>query len=104
MFRVSDTVTELVVSSHRACVSSLHCICKKCSDDVEFPATAAARQVTVVEAVQVGVFQNVMMLLQVGCREATKEKATVLLKLMIKYESRGNCIDAMDFRGLKRVS
>uniref|UniRef100_J3LQ85 Uncharacterized protein n=1 Tax=Oryza brachyantha TaxID=4533 RepID=J3LQ85_ORYBR len=37
-------------------------------------------------------------------REATKEKATVLLKLMIKYESRGNCIDAMDFRGLKRVS
>uniref|UniRef100_A0A0D9XHF5 U-box domain-containing protein n=1 Tax=Leersia perrieri TaxID=77586 RepID=A0A0D9XHF5_9ORYZ len=97
MFRVSDTVTELVVSA-------LHRICKKCGGDDE--ATAAARRSAVVDAVQVGAFQKLMMLLQVGCKEeATKEKATELLKLMIKYEAAGGggCIDAMDFRGLKRL-
>uniref|UniRef100_A0A0E0M555 U-box domain-containing protein n=1 Tax=Oryza punctata TaxID=4537 RepID=A0A0E0M555_ORYPU len=99
MFRVSDTATELVVST-------LHRICKKWHGDDEVDSPAAARRSAVVEAVQVGAFQKVMMLLQVGCRDATKEKATELLKLMIKYETRGGggCIDAMDFRGLKRVS
>uniref|UniRef100_A0A0E0LTV5 U-box domain-containing protein n=1 Tax=Oryza punctata TaxID=4537 RepID=A0A0E0LTV5_ORYPU len=98
MFRVSDTATELVVSA-------LHHICKKWhgEDEVGSP---VARRSAVVEMVQVGAFQKVMMLLQVGCRDATKEKATELLKLMLKYETRGggDCIDAMDFRGLKRVS
>uniref|UniRef100_A0A0E0B7C8 U-box domain-containing protein n=1 Tax=Oryza glumipatula TaxID=40148 RepID=A0A0E0B7C8_9ORYZ len=100
MFRVSDTATELVVSA-------LHRICKKWHDgDDDEVGSPAARRSAVVEAVQVGAFQKVMMLLQVGCRDATKEKATELLKLMIKYETRGggDCIDAMDFRGLKRVS
>lgn len=100
MFRVSDTATELVVSA-------LHRICKKWHDgDDDEVGSPAARRSAVVEAVQVGAFQKVMMLLQVGCRDATKEKATELLKLMIKYETRGgaHCIDAMDFRGLKRVS
>ncbi|KAF0929185.1 hypothetical protein E2562_016423 [Oryza meyeriana var. granulata] len=98
MFRVSDTATELVVSA-------LYRICKKCHDGEELPAAVAARRSAVVEAVQVGAFQKLMMLLQVGCREATKEKANELLKLMIKCEARGgDCIDAMDFRGLRRVS
>lgn len=55
-----------------------------------------------VEALQVGAFQKILLLLQVGCGERTKEKATELLKLLNIYRDRLECIDSMDFKGLKR--
>lgn len=55
-----------------------------------------------VEALQVGAFQKLLLLLQVGCSDRTKEKATELLKLLNIHRERLECIDSMDFKDLKR--
>ncbi|XP_050230917.1 U-box domain-containing protein 21-like [Mercurialis annua] len=57
-----------------------------------------------VEALQVGAFQKLLLLLQVGCGEKTKEKATELLKLLNPYREKLEleCIDSADFKDLKR--
>ncbi|XP_062200228.1 U-box domain-containing protein 21-like [Phragmites australis] len=96
MFRVSDTATELVVSA-------LWRICKLRQDDDGMD-TAEARRLAIVEALHVGALQKLLLLLQVGCMEETKEKATELLGLMVKYQAKGECIDTMDFKGLNKVS
>ncbi|KAK3018519.1 hypothetical protein RJ639_005269 [Escallonia herrerae] len=54
------------------------------------------------EAVQVGAFQKLLLLLQVGCSETTRGKATDLLKLLNLHRERLECIDSMDFKNLKR--
>ncbi|KAA0056826.1 U-box domain-containing protein 21-like [Cucumis melo var. makuwa] len=57
-----------------------------------------------VEALQVGAFQKLLLLLQVGCSEWTKEKATELLKLLNNlHRDRLECIDSLDFKDLKRT-
>ncbi|CAL5339039.1 unnamed protein product [Camellia sinensis] len=56
-----------------------------------------------VEALQVGAFQKLLLLLQVGCGEKTKEKASELLKLLNLHRDRLECIDSMDFKDLKRT-
>jgi hypothetical protein len=94
MFRVSDAATSLVVSA-------LLRICKKCPEDDAV--AGAARRHAIVEALQLGVVQKVLLLLQAGCREETKENATELLRLMVRYQGRAECcVDAMDLRGIKR--
>ncbi|XP_068658176.1 U-box domain-containing protein 21-like [Aristolochia californica] len=55
-----------------------------------------------IEALQAGAFQKVLLLLQVGCSEKTKEKATDLLKMLNIHRQRGECVDSMDFKQLKR--
>ncbi|KAG6745700.1 hypothetical protein POTOM_050203 [Populus tomentosa] len=55
-----------------------------------------------VEALQVGLFQKLVLLLQFGCGGETKEKATELLKLMNPYRAGLECIDSVDFKNLKR--
>ncbi|KAK7321472.1 hypothetical protein VNO77_32151 [Canavalia gladiata] len=56
-----------------------------------------------VEALQVGVFQKLLVLLQVGCGDRTKEKATDLLKLLNGYKGQAECVDSsLDFKHLKR--
>ncbi|CAL0307664.1 unnamed protein product [Lupinus luteus] len=57
-----------------------------------------------IEALQVGVFQKLLVLLQVGCDEITKEKATELLKLLNGYRSKAECVDSssLDFKHLKK--
>ncbi|MCD9561322.1 hypothetical protein HAX54_020379 [Datura stramonium] len=59
--------------------------------------------VLVVEALQVGAFQKLLLLLQVGCSETTKEKASQLLKLLNVHRDRGECVDSLDFKSLKRT-
>ncbi|CAI9755271.1 unnamed protein product [Fraxinus pennsylvanica] len=54
------------------------------------------------EAVELGAFQKLLLLLQVGTNEKTKENATQLLKLMNLYRNREECIDSLDFKNLKR--
>lgn len=54
-----------------------------------------------VEALQVGAFQKILLVLQVGCGDETKEKATELLKLMNPYRADLECIDS-DYKNLKR--
>ncbi|KAL3613528.1 hypothetical protein CASFOL_042561 [Castilleja foliolosa] len=56
-----------------------------------------------IEAVQLGAFQKLLMVLQVGCGETTKEKVTELLKLMSMYRDKLDCFDSsMGFKQLKR--
>lgn len=88
MFRVSDAATEFMVSG-------LWKLCKNYKGE-------EGRGV-LVEAMQVGAFQKVLLLLQVGCSGAAKEKATELLKLMNGSKEKFECIDVMDFKGLKRA-
>lgn len=94
MFRVSDLGTELVVSALWRLGRMHH--------DGEEEDEAVTR--SLVEALRVGAFQKLLLLLQVGCRDATKEKATELLKMLNKYKAVGECVDAVDFRGLNRLS
>ncbi|KAK7314681.1 hypothetical protein VNO77_33208 [Canavalia gladiata] len=54
-----------------------------------------------VEALQVGAFQKLLLVLQVGCGDDTKDKATELLKILNPYRSELECIDS-DFKNLKR--
>ncbi|CAN6288551.1 unnamed protein product [Urochloa humidicola] len=95
MFSVSDAATELVLSA-------LLRICRKWPEDGEDGAAAAGRRVAIIEALQVGALQKVSLLIQAGCREETKEKTTDLLRLMVRYQGRVECVDTMDFRGIKR--
>ncbi|BFG17315.1 hypothetical protein CerSpe_035890 [Prunus speciosa] len=55
-----------------------------------------------VEVLQVGAFQKLLLLLQLGCAERTKDKATELLKVLNIHRERLECIDSMDFKALKR--
>ncbi|KAH7533985.1 U-box domain-containing protein 21 [Ziziphus jujuba] len=56
-----------------------------------------------VEALQLGAFQKLLVLLQVGCDERIKEKVTELLKLFNLHRGRLDCSDSsMDFKYLKR--
>nr|GLL32333.1 U-box domain-containing protein 21-like [Ipomoea trifida]GMD13736.1 U-box domain-containing protein 21-like [Ipomoea batatas] len=57
----------------------------------------------VVEALRVGAFQKLLLLLQVGCSETTKEKAGELLKMMNVHKDNAECIESGDFRNLKRT-
>ncbi|KAJ3694871.1 hypothetical protein LUZ60_000248 [Juncus effusus] len=84
MLRISDMATEFSVSA-------LWRICKACK-----------KRNCLSEAVQVGAFQKLLLLLQVGCNGITKERASELLKIL--NGSRGNveCIETVDFKGLKR--
>ncbi|KAB1211345.1 U-box domain-containing protein 20 [Morella rubra] len=57
----------------------------------------------IVEALQAGVFQKLLVLLQVGCDEGRKEKVTELLKLLNLHRDRVDCVDSsLDFKYLKR--
>ncbi|XP_020575714.1 U-box domain-containing protein 21-like [Phalaenopsis equestris] len=84
MFRVSETATEFVVSV-------LWKVCRNCR-----------RSNCLVECLQVGLLQKMLLLLQVGCSETTKEKATEMIKLMSSVSEKFECVDTMDFKGLNR--
>ncbi|KAL2252517.1 U-box domain-containing protein 21 [Sesamum indicum] len=57
-----------------------------------------------VEAVELGAFQKLLVVLQVGCGERTlKEKVTELLKMMNLYRDKLDCFDSsLGFKHLKR--
>lgn len=56
-----------------------------------------------IEALQMGVFHKLLVLLQVGCGEGTKEKATELLKLLNGCRNKAECVDSsLDFKHLKK--
>ncbi|KAH0454045.1 hypothetical protein IEQ34_018369 [Dendrobium chrysotoxum] len=86
MFQVSDMATEFAVSI-------LWKVCKNCKESN-----------CLVECLQVGVFQKMLLLLQVGCSELTKEKASEMLKLMSSFSGNFECVDTTDFKGLNRIS
>ncbi|PKA65653.1 U-box domain-containing protein 21 [Apostasia shenzhenica] len=83
MFRVSDTATEFVVSTLRK-------LCENC------------RGRCLEECLQVGTLQKLVLLLQIGCGKSSKDKATQLLKLLSRC-GKLDCVDTVDFKGLKRL-
>ncbi|CAA0827045.1 U-box domain-containing protein 21 [Striga hermonthica] len=59
----------------------------------------------VVEALELGAFQKLLVVLQVGCGEGTKDKVTELLKLMNAYRDKLDCFDSsmgFKFKQIKR--
>ncbi|XP_065857056.1 U-box domain-containing protein 21-like [Euphorbia lathyris] len=80
MHRVSELATEFAVSV----------LWKVCNNERN-----------VVEAVEVGAFQKLLLQLQVGCGGTSKEKATELLKLFNPYRERLECFHSSDFKHLK---
>ncbi|KAJ8476286.1 hypothetical protein OPV22_020013 [Ensete ventricosum] len=89
MFRVSDMATELVVSA-------LWKLCRNEGEEGEGKGRCSQ------EALRVGAFQKLLLLLQVGCSVATKEMATDLIKLLDARREAYECVDTMDFKGLKK--
>ncbi|XP_073007750.1 U-box domain-containing protein 21-like [Typha latifolia] len=94
MFRVSDMATEFAVSA-------LWKLCKN-GEKEELEERREAGEGCLVEALQVGAFQKLLLLLQVGCCGTTKEKASELLKLLNASRASVECIESVDFKGLKR--
>ncbi|GAA0149995.1 hypothetical protein LIER_37043 [Lithospermum erythrorhizon] len=57
----------------------------------------------ILEALQVGAFQKLLVILQVGCGKSTKDKVTELLKLINFYKDKVECVDSVSgFKYLKR--
>lgn len=92
ILRVSDLATEF-------CASILWKLCKG-DENAEDEENRAG----IIEAIiQVGGFQKLLVILQVGCGEKTKEKTTELLKLMNIYKDRVDCVDSSTgFKYVKR--
>ncbi|KAK9063798.1 hypothetical protein SSX86_017670 [Deinandra increscens subsp. villosa] len=88
LLRVSDTATEFSVSS----LWKLSKYGKSVGDE----------EGVAMEALQVGGFQKLLLLLQVGSSVKTKEKACDLLKEWNLHRGRVECIESMDFKNLKR--
>jgi hypothetical protein len=84
---VSDMATEFAVSA-------LWRLCKNNS--------SGEGQCKAEEALQVGTFQKLLLLLQVGCMGVTKDRASELLRLLNGSRGSVECIETVDFKGLKR--
>ncbi|XP_020591705.1 U-box domain-containing protein 21-like [Phalaenopsis equestris] len=92
IFGFSDMATELAVSS----------LLKLCKNWEGREKEEGREGGCVVEALQVGVFVKLLMLLQVEGREKVKERATELLRFLNDYGKDLGCVDSRDFRGLRR--
>lgn len=89
ILRISEMATEFLVSV----------LLKLCKNENG----ADDKGSVLVEALQFGAFQKILVLLQVGCNERMKEKVTELLKLFNLHKGRLVCSDSsMDFKHLKR--
>ncbi|KAK7305668.1 hypothetical protein VNO77_43577 [Canavalia gladiata] len=55
-----------------------------------------------IEVLQVGAFQKLLVMLQVGCDESTKGNATELLKLLNGFRNKTDCVDSLDLKYLKK--
>ncbi|KAK8567419.1 hypothetical protein V6N12_006009 [Hibiscus sabdariffa] len=87
ILRVSNTATEFSVSI-------LYNLCK--NEQREDGGV-------LVEALRVGAFQKLLLLLQLGCVEKTKERVSELLKMLNLHRNKVDCVDPVDqFKDLKR--
>lgn len=74
----------------------------ECSISILWKLCKGGNENSIIEALELGVFQKLLVVLQVGCGEKTKEKATELLKLMNLYKDRVDCFDGSTFKYLKK--
>ncbi|KAK9714826.1 hypothetical protein RND81_06G122800 [Saponaria officinalis] len=89
ILRVSDLATEFSISI----------LWRLCDNE-----TRESGGGVVVEALQVGAFQKLLLVLQVGwnVNERSKDKVTKLLKVLNLHRSKAECIESTDFKNLKR--
>lgn len=93
ILRVSDSATEL----------SLSILWKLCKNERMKDEAGEGEGGVLIEAIQMGAFQKLLVILQVGYGESTKEKVTELLKLLCVYKNRVDCVDSsMNFKYLIR--
>lgn len=94
ILRISDLATEF-------CISILwKLLCNNNNKDI----IIEDENNIAIEAMEVGGFQKLLVILQVGCGEKTKEKTNELLKMMNLYKDRVNCVDSSTgFKYLKRT-
>ena len=92
LLRVSDLASEFSVSA----------IWKLCMYAIVEQDKEELGSLVFVEALQVGAFQKLLLIIQVGCGEETKEKVTELLKLLNPYRPESECIESVDFKSLQR--
>ncbi|KAL0005789.1 hypothetical protein SO802_013350 [Lithocarpus litseifolius] len=86
MLRISEMATEFAVCT-------LWKLCKNAKRDEDDDDSV------LVEALQAGAFQKLLVLLQVGSDETVKEKAAELLKLLNPHIEKLGCVDSsMDFK------
>ncbi|KAJ3677449.1 hypothetical protein LUZ60_003173 [Juncus effusus] len=85
MIRVSNLATNFSVSA-------LWKLCKNCQKE----------NCCVEEALKSGAFQKLLVLLQVSNNGGTKDKVSDLLKVLNGSKMSVECIESMDFRGIKR--
>ncbi|KAJ0764749.1 putative U box domain, armadillo-like helical, Zinc finger, RING/FYVE/PHD-type [Helianthus annuus] len=88
LLRVSDITTEFSVS-----------ILWKLS---KYAKSIGEEEGVAIEALQVGAFQKILLLLQVGSSSKTKERACDLLKEWNLHRGKVECIESMDFKNLNR--
>ncbi|XP_055817545.1 U-box domain-containing protein 21-like [Solanum dulcamara] len=74
----------------------------ECSISILWKLCKGGNENSIIDAFELGVFQKLLVVLQVGCGEKTKEKATELLKLMNLYKDRVDCFDGLTFKYLKK--
>ncbi|KAL0925708.1 hypothetical protein M5K25_004075 [Dendrobium thyrsiflorum] len=91
VFRVSDLATELAVSG-------MWKVCRKWGEGEEGRWEKCA-----VEALKVGAFQKLLLLLQMGCSDRAKDRASELLRILNGLEGKEECVETLDFRGVKRA-
>eukprot|EP01018_Ginkgo_biloba_P032392 Gb_02634 [translate_table: standard] len=84
ILRVSELASKFAVSV-------LWTICQKRQDDCVLS-----------EALQVGAFQKLLVILQIGYGGQSRERATELLKLLDKYRDDCECQDTMNMKQLRR--
>ncbi|XP_028805498.1 U-box domain-containing protein 21-like [Neltuma alba] len=95
-------VKKILRVSAMATDSSVSAIWKLCKNGAEKEEEEEEEGKSVpIEALQVGAFQKLLLVLQIGCGDETKVKATELLKLLNQYGSGVDCVDS-DFKNLKR--
>ncbi|XP_068307102.1 U-box domain-containing protein 21-like [Pyrus communis] len=87
ILRISEMATEYSISA-------IWKLCKCASRQEER---------VLVEALQVGTFQKLLLVLQVRCGDDhTKEKTNELLKLLNPYRAGLECIESVDFKSIRR--
>ncbi|CAN4126318.1 unnamed protein product [Withania somnifera] len=76
----------------------------ECSISVLWKLCKDGNENSVIEALELGAFQKLLVVLQVGCGEKTKEKASELLKWMNLYKDRLDCFcfDGSTFKYLNK--
>lgn len=95
-------VKKLLRVSAAATGFSVSAIWKLCKNVTEQDDDVDEGRSVLVEALQVGAFQKLLLIIQIGCGEETKEKATELLKILNPYRPQLECIESVDFKSLQR--